>query len=98
VLLFVLVPGDPESGAVYILDCKTRTWYSVDFDDNQYGGYSLSHLEELLKDCHFLELVERPAFGERASTGGWNRVSGPSPAFDTRNLPGYQPINLHLHR
>jgi len=60
VLLFLLVPGDSESGAVYILDRKTGTWYSVDFDDKQYGGYSVCHLEELLKDCHFLDLVERP--------------------------------------
>ena len=53
VLLFLVVPGDPESGAVYILDRKTGTWYSVDFDDSQYGGYSVRQLEELLKDCHF---------------------------------------------
>jgi len=38
VLLFLLAPGDPESGAVYILDRKTGTWYSVDFDDKLYGG------------------------------------------------------------
>jgi hypothetical protein len=60
VLLFLLVPGDPESGAVYILDRKTGAWYSVDFDDKQYGGYSVSQLEELLKQCHFLDLAERP--------------------------------------
>ena len=46
-LLFLLVPGDPESGSVYILDRKTGTWHSFDFDDRQYGGYSLSQLEEL---------------------------------------------------
>jgi hypothetical protein len=60
VLLFLLVPGDPESGAVCILDCKTGTWYSVDFDDKQYGGYSVIQLEQLLKECHFLDLAERP--------------------------------------
>jgi hypothetical protein len=60
VLLFPLVPGDPESGAVYILDRKTGTWDSVDFDDKQYGGYSVSQLEQLLKECHFLDLAERP--------------------------------------
>ena len=59
VLVFLLVPGDPESGAVYILERKTGTWYSVDFDDKQYGGYSVSQLEGLLKECHFLDLVER---------------------------------------
>ena len=45
VLLFLLVPGDAESGAVYIRDRKKRTWYSVDFDDEQFGGYSVSQLE-----------------------------------------------------
>ena len=60
VLLFLLVPGDPESGAFYVLDCKKGTWYALDFEDEQFGGYSVSQLEELLKDCKFLDLVERP--------------------------------------
>jgi len=59
-LLFLLVPGDPESGAVYVLDRKKGTWYSVDFEDEQFGGYSVSQLEVLLKDCKFLDLIERP--------------------------------------
>jgi len=60
VLLFMLVPGDPESGALYVLDRKRGTWYFVDFDDEQYGGYSVAQLEMLLNECHFLALVERP--------------------------------------
>ena len=60
VLLFLLVPGDPESGAVYVLDRKTGIWYAVDFEDEQFGGYSVSQLEMLLKYCNFLDLVERP--------------------------------------
>jgi hypothetical protein len=28
VLLFLLVPGDPDSGAVYVLDRKKGTWYA----------------------------------------------------------------------
>ena len=59
VLLFLLVPGDPESGAVYVLDRKKGTWYAVDFDDEQFGGYSVSQLEQLLGECRFLDLVER---------------------------------------
>jgi hypothetical protein len=59
-LLFLLVPGDPESGAVYVLDRKKGTWYSVDFEDQQFGGYSVAQLEMLLKDCSFLELIEQP--------------------------------------
>ena len=60
VLLFLLVPGDPESGAVYVLDRKKGTWYAVDFEDEQFGGYSVSQFEVLLKDCKFLDLVDRP--------------------------------------
>ena len=60
VLLFLLVPGDPESGAVYVLDRKNGTWYAVDFEDEQFGGYSVSQLEMLLKDSNFLDLIERP--------------------------------------
>ena len=60
VLLFLLVPGDPDSGAVYVLDRKNGTWYAVDFEDEQFGGYSVSQLETLLKECNFLDLIERP--------------------------------------
>jgi len=60
VLLFLLVPGDPDSGAVYVLDRKKGTWYAVDFEDEQFGGYSVTHLEMLLKECNFLDLMERP--------------------------------------
>ena len=60
VLLFLLVPGDPDSGAVYVLDRKKGIWYAVDFEDEQFGGYSVSQLETLLKDCQFLDLIEQP--------------------------------------
>ena len=60
VLLFLLVPGDPESGAVYVLDRKNGVWYAIDFEGEQFGGYSVRQLETLLKDCNFLDLIERP--------------------------------------
>ena len=60
VLLFLLVPGDPDSGAVYVLDREKGTWYTVDFEDEQFSGYSVSQLEMLLNDCKFLDLIERP--------------------------------------
>jgi hypothetical protein len=50
----VLVPGDAESEAVYVLDRKKGNWYAVDFDDEQFGGYSVSQLQQLLKECQFL--------------------------------------------
>ena len=66
VLLFLLVPGDPESGAVYVLDRKPGTWYAVDFEDEQFGGYSVAQLESLLIDCKFLDLIERPGLWRTA--------------------------------
>ena len=74
VLVFLLVPGDPQSGAVYVLDRKKGTWYSVDFDDDQYGGYSVAQLETLLNECDLLALVECPGL---LRTGlPWVLVSG----------------------
>jgi len=76
-LLFLLVPGDPNSGAVYVLDRKSGTWYSVDFEDEQFGGYSVPQFETLLKDCRFLDLVERPGLWR---TGGpWMLSPGRTP-------------------
>jgi hypothetical protein len=76
-LLFLLVPGDLESGAVYVLDRKKGTWYSVDFEDEQFGGYSVSQLEVLLKECSFLDLVERPRLWHTSLT--WVLSPGKAP-------------------
>jgi hypothetical protein len=59
-LVFMVVPADPASGAVYVLDRKRGTWYAVDFDDEQFGGYTEAELEQLLRECGFLFLVECP--------------------------------------
>jgi len=59
-LLFLLVPDDPDSGAIYILDRRKGTWYAIDFEDEQFGGYNLGQLDELLQKCGFLGLVEQP--------------------------------------
>ena len=60
VLVFVIVAGDPQSGAFYVLDRKTGTWLWVDFEDEQYGGYSIGDFEVLVREHDFLSLVERP--------------------------------------
>ncbi len=77
VLLFLLVPGDPDSGAVYVLDRKKGTWYAVDFEDEQFGGYSVTHLEMLLKECNFLDLMERPGLWRTGLP--WSVVPGSQP-------------------
>lgn len=56
VLLFLQVAGDPESGAY---DRKRGTWFWVDFED-KFGGYNVGDFEQLVKQSHFLRLVEQP--------------------------------------
>jgi hypothetical protein len=69
VLLFMSVKGDPESGAFYVLDRKTLTWFWIDFEDQQYGGYSVSDFDLLMHEYDLLSLVERP--GLLKATSGW---------------------------
>ena len=59
-LLFLVVPGDPESGAFYVYDRRSRVWFWVDFDDEKFGGYNLSDFDRLVRNCRFLDLVEHP--------------------------------------
>ena len=68
ILLLVVVPGDQNSGALYVLDRKTGTWFWIDFEDEQYGGYSASDFDLLVKEYDFLSLVERPGL---LRTPGW---------------------------
>ncbi len=58
--LFLVVPGDTESGAFYVYDRRSRVWFWVDFDDEKFGGYSISDFDRLVRECRFLDLVERP--------------------------------------
>jgi len=60
VLLFLEVPGDPESGAFYVYDRKRGTWFWIDFEDDNFGGYNVSDFERLVKGSSFLRLVEEP--------------------------------------
>ncbi len=60
VLLFLVIPGDPEGGAFYVFDRKRSIWFWVDFNDQNYGGYSLADFEALVNRSQFLRLVEQP--------------------------------------
>jgi hypothetical protein len=69
VLVLVIVTGDPQSGAFYVLDRKNGTWFWVDFQDEQYGGYSVGDFDVLVHEYDFLSLVERPAL--LRAPAGW---------------------------
>jgi hypothetical protein len=58
VLLFVTTTPDFQSGAFYVLDRRSNTWLWLDFEDDQYGGYSTSDFDLLVQEYDFLGLVE----------------------------------------
>ena len=76
-LLFAIVSGNPQSGAIYMLDRKSGIWYAIDFDDQEYAGYNVEQFEALLKECRFLSLVERP--GLLRSGLPWRLETGKTP-------------------
>ena len=43
-----------------VLDRKNGIWYAIDFDDEQFCGYSVTHPESLRNEWKFLDLIERP--------------------------------------
>jgi hypothetical protein len=58
--VFLIVPGDLESGAFYIYDRRSRIWFWLDFEDEKFGGYTVSDFDSLVRECRFLDLVEQP--------------------------------------
>ena len=66
--LVVLLAHDdaPGCGAVYVYDRKRSVWLWVDFDDQNYGGYSPAQFDVLINQCCFLGLVESPGLLESA--------------------------------
>ena len=65
VLFFTLVSGDPESGALYVLDRKTGVFYWIHFEDRKWGGYSLEDYRALVRQHQLTALAQRPALLER---------------------------------
>ena len=58
--VFLMVSGDPESGAFYVYDRGSRIWLWVDFDDEKFGGYTISDFDRLVRECRFLDVIENP--------------------------------------
>jgi len=61
VLLFLTVPGDPESGWFYVLDRAKGTFYRLDLTgDTRWGGYREDEFEELSQTVGLMQMAERP--------------------------------------
>jgi hypothetical protein len=59
-MVFLVVPGDPESGAFYVFDRGARIWFWVDCEDEKFGGYTVDDFERLVRECRFLDIVQHP--------------------------------------
>ena len=75
--LFLVVPGDAESGAFYVYDRHWRIWFWVDFEDEKFGGYNLSDFDRLVQECRFFNIVERPSL--LSGPGTWLVQPGSAP-------------------
>ena len=64
-LFFMLVPGDPESGAVYVFDRKAGIFYLINFNDQKWGGHSLTEYESLERTSGLTLLAQQPWLLER---------------------------------
>lgn len=51
---------DAQSGFLYVFDRKTGTFYSIDFQDNNFGGYTLPEYEQLVDQHRLKRLAACP--------------------------------------
>ena len=61
VLLFVMVPDDPESGMFYVYDRTEQTFWMVDLAGTaRFGGYRLDEFEQLAQLHGLKALAQNP--------------------------------------
>ena len=58
--VFLVMAGDPESGAFYLYDRLSKIWFWLDFEDDNFGGYTVNDFDRLMRECRFQEIIERP--------------------------------------
>ena len=60
-LLFVMVPGDPESGMFYVYDRSQQAFWMVDpAETSRFGGYRLDEFEALAQVYGLKALAQDP--------------------------------------
>ncbi len=61
VLLFVMTPGDKQSGAFYIYDRQQGSFWLVEPADGVFGGYSFSEMQRKMRAFRLSDFAENPA-------------------------------------
>jgi hypothetical protein len=51
---------DPQSGFVYVYDRRMGTFYSIDFEDKNFGGYTLDEYDRLVEQYRLKRLAACP--------------------------------------
>ncbi len=51
---------DPQSGFLYVFDRKSGTFYSIEFEDNNFGGYTIEQYEQLVEQYRLKRLAACP--------------------------------------
>ena len=57
VLLFLTVPGDPRSGAIYVLERRTALFYLLEFEGEADGQLTTEDYERLVREHRLFDLV-----------------------------------------
>ncbi len=60
VLLFVMVPDDPRSGACYIHDRRRGVFHLLDLPGESNGQLTTGDFDRLVRGHHLLNMVRRP--------------------------------------
>jgi hypothetical protein len=55
-----MTPDDPQSGEIFLYDRRKGTWFRIDFEDQNYGGYTQAQFDLLVTRPPFLRLAEKP--------------------------------------
>jgi len=51
---------DPQSGFLYVYERKTGTFYAIEFQDSNFGGYTLAEYERLVEQYRLKRLAACP--------------------------------------
>jgi hypothetical protein len=60
-LLFVMAPGDEQSGEFYIYDRNRGNFWLLDLADGVFGGYSAGEMRHKIREFRLLDFAENPA-------------------------------------
>jgi hypothetical protein len=60
-LVLLMVPGNPASGAIYIYDRVVQQFYLVSFDQGSDDTLTIPEFEDLLAEYRLLDCVSNPS-------------------------------------